>query len=204
MHTITQGLAVLWKTLTKCNDLGNSAHFRVSRNLSPPRRFFQLFYRQQKEKQFAQTAAAWAIFGSTLSNAEGICWATLKVCIPQDLIKETQVRVLFCKRYIPQKGWACLQRKLITAMEQNRDGKCFEVGNTHVLLPLSLVTPGLQSWDHKLCLGFCKLWGTGTALSTVFLAAAHAKSLGGSSKNSRRPFRFVKSCDKCFFPLLGR
>lgn len=50
---------------------------------------FPVFYRHQKEKQFAETAAAQAVFGFALSNAEGICWATLKVRMPQDLIKET-------------------------------------------------------------------------------------------------------------------
>lgn len=119
-----------------------------------PKKFFQLFYKHQKEKQFAQTAAAWAIFGFTLSNAEGICWATFEVCMSQDLIKETQVHVLFCKRYIPQKSRARFQRKLITAVETER-ANALRLETS--LLLHCLVTTGLQSWDHSLCLGINKL-----------------------------------------------
>lgn len=36
-----------------------------------PKKFFQLFYRHQKEKQFAQTAAVWAILDSYLKAFAG-------------------------------------------------------------------------------------------------------------------------------------
>lgn len=63
--------------------------------------------------------------------------------MPPDLIRGTQLCVLFCKRYIPQQAWAHFQRKLITAVEQKGEAKCFNAGNIPTLLLCCLVTrPG--------------------------------------------------------------
>lgn len=80
--------------------------------------------------------------------------------MPPDLIRETQLCVLFCKRYIPQQAWARFQRKLITAVEQKGEAKCFNAGNIPTLLLCCLVTAGLWGQDHSLCSGIYRMWGT--------------------------------------------